>query len=170
MVWTHRSRANYARGSWGVSWERTKTVKDVPCTVYHGRLNFEFREAPQNTIVHPFNLGLHCLHCHECSTHVLGVPACLQWQLPSVFVTTTVKKRGEENLTKDTPLKIGFWTPFVWYTFQPSLVSSLCLSCTQLRLSRPEAHLEGCRYFLEGAFCGTFSFSTYVLHPPPPVQ
>ena len=29
------------------------------------------------------------------------------------------KKRGEENFTKDTPPKKGFWTPFVWYVSPP---------------------------------------------------
>ena len=42
------------------------------------------------------------------------------------------KKRGEENLTNETPPKKGFWTPLVRYVFHPPRVSVLCFSCTKI--------------------------------------
>ena len=44
------------------------------------------------------------------------------------------KKRGEENLTKDTPPKNGFWTPLRLVRFQtPSSVVALFFSCTEIQ-------------------------------------
>ena len=76
------------------------------------------------------------------------------------------KKRGEENLTNDTPPKRGFGPPLVRYVFHPPQVSVLCFACTKSRQSRPEALLEGSKHFRESAFSGTFSSPPYVLHPP----
>ena len=43
------------------------------------------------------------------------------------------KKRGEENLTNDTPPKKGFWTPPRTGRFPPPpQVSILCFSCTKI--------------------------------------
>ena len=64
-------------------------------------------------------------------------------------------KRGEENLTKDTPPKTGFWAPFVWYVFfppPPGFITLLAFLYNSPRLSRPEAFLEVSRIFREGAF------------------
>ena len=77
------------------------------------------------------------------------------------------KRRGEENLTNDTPPKKGFWTPFVRYVFPPpSGVSALFFLFKIARQSRPEALLEGSKNFRESAFSGTFSSPHTFLHPP----
>ena len=76
------------------------------------------------------------------------------------------KKRGEENLTNDTPPKKGFWTPHRTVRFPPpSGVVALIFLYKNPRLSRPKALLEGSRLLREGAFSGTFSSPhTYVWH------
>ena len=69
------------------------------------------------------------------------------------------KKRGEENLTNDTPPKKGFWTPpprTVRFP-PPSGVSALFFLYNNPRQSRPDALLEGSKNFRESAFSGTFS-------------
>ena len=77
------------------------------------------------------------------------------------------KKRGEENLTNDTPPKKGFWTPPSYGTFSPpSGVVALFFLYKNPRLSRPEAVLEGSRIFREGAFSGTFSSPHTFCTPP----
>ena len=42
------------------------------------------------------------------------------------------KERGVENLTNDTPLKKGSWTPPRTVRFPPPQVSVLCFSCTKI--------------------------------------
>ena len=76
------------------------------------------------------------------------------------------KRGGEENLTKDTPLKTGFWTPLrlVRFPSRSGVIALFFLYKTR-QLSRPEAHLERSRNFREGAFSGTFS-SPHALPPP----
>ena len=77
------------------------------------------------------------------------------------------KKRGEENLTNDTPPKKGFWTPPRTVRFPPpSGVSALFFLYKNPRQRRPEALLEGSKNFRESAFSGTFSSPHTVLHPP----
>ena len=81
------------------------------------------------------------------------------------------KKRGEENLTNDTPPKKGFWTPRRTVRFPAaSGVSALFFLYKNPRQSRPEALLEGSKNFRERAFSGTFSslhtFCTAPYHSP----
>ena len=45
---------------------------------------------------------------------------------------TGVEKEGEENLTKDTPPKKGFWTPLRLVRFHPRQVSLPCFSCERI--------------------------------------
>ena len=80
------------------------------------------------------------------------------------------KRRGEENLTNDTPPKKGFWTPPSYGTFSTPLsgVSALFFLYKNPRLSRPEALLEGSKNLRESAFSGTFSSPHAVCPPPPP--
>ena len=63
-------------------------------------------------------------------------PHCTEMTKKAAFQRTPWggggKKRGEENLTKDTPPKIGFGPLFVWYVFHPPLVSLLWFSCTEI--------------------------------------
>ena len=68
------------------------------------------------------------------------------------------KKRGEENLTNDTPPKKGFWTPPSYGTFSTPLKCRCCVFPVQNpRQSGPDALLEGSKNFQESAFSGTFS-------------
>ena len=72
-----------------------------------------------------------------------------------------------ENLTNDTPPKKGFWTPPRTVRFPPpSGVSTLFFLYKNPRQSRPEALLEGSKYFRESAFSGTFSSPHTFCTPP----
>ena len=71
------------------------------------------------------------------------------------------KKRGEENLTKDTSQK-EFGPPFVWYVLHVTSDALFFLYEENPRLIRPEALLEGPRDVSRGcAFSVTF---------PPPIR
>ena len=70
------------------------------------------------------------------------------------------KKRGEENLTNDTPPKKGFCT------FSTPSGVRLCCSCTKNRRCRTEALLEGSKNYRESAFSGTFSSPHTFCTPP----
>ena len=77
------------------------------------------------------------------------------------------KKRGEENLTKDTPPKMGFWTPPRTVRFPPpSGVSALFFLYKKPRQSWTEAFLEGSKSFRESMFSGTFSSPHTFCTPP----
>ena len=77
------------------------------------------------------------------------------------------KKRGVENLTKDTPPKKGFWTPPRTVRFPPpSGVSALFFLYKNPRQCRPKALLEGSKNFRESAFSGTFSSPHTFCTPP----
>ena len=79
------------------------------------------------------------------------------------------KTRADENLTKDTPPKKGFWTPLRLARFNPPLdVIALFLLYKNPGLSRPEAPSEGSRNVCEGAFSGTSSFPYTFCSPPSP--
>ena len=87
----------------------------------------------------------------QCS-HMLAGKARGEWQIDPILPTYDQKtpwgggkRRGEENLTNDTPPKKGFWTPpIVRYVFHPPQVSVLCFFPVQNpRQSRTEAFLEG---------------------------
>ena len=61
------------------------------------------------------------------------------------------KRGGDENLTKDTPPKNGFWTPLRLARFPlPSSVDALFLLCRNPRLSTPETLLEGSEFLSGG--------------------
>ena len=77
------------------------------------------------------------------------------------------KKRGEENLTNDTPSKKGLWTPVVRYVFHPPQVSVLCFSYTKIH-DRAEQKLfwRDPKNFRESAFSGTFSSPHTFCTPP----
>ena len=70
------------------------------------------------------------------------------------------KKRGEENLTNDTPPKKGFWTPLVRYVFHPPQVSVLCFSCTKTTTEQNRSSFGGVQNF-SGRACSLVRF------PPP---
>ena len=77
------------------------------------------------------------------------------------------KKRGEENLTNDTPPKKGFWTPPRTVRFPPpSDVSAVFFLYKNPRKSRPEALLEGSKNFRESVFSGTLSSAHTFCTPP----
>ena len=71
------------------------------------------------------------------------------------------KKRGEENLTKDTPPKKGFGTPLRLVCFA-SRVVALFFLYENTRLSTPEALFCRPKNFLGGAFSSPHTFA-----PPP---
>ena len=77
------------------------------------------------------------------------------------------KKRGEENLTNDTPPNKGVWAPLVRYVFStPSGAVASVFLYKNPRLSRPEALSEGSRIFREGAVSGTSSSPHTFCTPP----
>ena len=86
------------------------------------------------------------------------------------------KKRGEENLRKDTPPKNGFGPPFVWYVFRPPRVSVLVLppvqkittEQTRSSFGRVQKFSGGCvlRYVFLPPYVLHVFLPPYVLHPP----
>ena len=53
------------------------------------------------------------------------------------------KKRGEENLTKDTPRKRSFGPPFVWYVCHPTQVSLQYFSCKRSTTEQTRSSFGG---------------------------
>ena len=76
------------------------------------------------------------------------------------------EKRGEENLTKDTPPKKGFGPPPRAVCFPPPGRRCSVSPVQNPQLSRPEALLEGPRNFREGALRYCFPPPRRFAHPP----
>ena len=92
------------------------------------------------------------------------------WGFPNLFrIAKNIsseggKKRGEEDLTNDTPPKKGFWTPpLERYVFHPPRVSLFCFSCTKSTTEQTRSSFGGVQNFSGG---GTFS-SLHTFCTPP---
>ena len=76
------------------------------------------------------------------------------------------KKRGEKNLTNDTPPKKGFWTPLVRYVFHPPQVSVLCFPVQKSTTDQTRSSFGGVQKFSGERVLWYVFLPPYVLHPP----
>ena len=76
------------------------------------------------------------------------------------------KKRGEENLTKDTRPKTGVLGPFAQYVFHPPQVSVLCFPTSKSTTEQTRSSFKGVQELSGECVLWCVFLPPYVLHPP----